>query len=68
MTRGSRLLAPTPLSPLNTSLPQVVAVLTSAGMDALDAFALRWRSHFVNTLAPRFLPVGWDVARPLQAK
>ena len=34
-------------------------VLSAVG-DAWPAFVVRWRTHFVNTLKPRFLPEWWD--------
>ncbi len=43
---------------------RVVARLGTAG---LQEFAERWRRHFVETLAPRFMPEAWRIDRPLGA-
>lgn len=31
--------------------------------NALDNFNIRWRQHFIDTMQPKYMPVGWSVDR-----
>ena len=35
-------------------------------VESLQVFSERWRQHFVDTMRPRYLPIGWDVKRSLE--
>ena len=43
--------------------PSVCEKVVAANPD-LDAFAMRWRDHFLKVMKPRFMPDGWDAKRP----
>lgn len=43
--------------------PEGAAIVES--LNDIEAFVKRWRQHFVDTLAPKFLPPYWEVNRPL---
>lgn len=55
------------LTRLEQDIEKYAAILSgtgkriAAGLVDIDAFVIFWRAHFVNTMNPRFLPVGWDM-------
>jgi exonuclease 3'-5' domain-containing protein 2 len=43
----------------------VVASLTTE--DDIENFVLEWREYFVETMQPRFMPLGWDIENPVHS-
>jgi hypothetical protein len=37
-------------------------------VDDIQSFAEMWRSHFVTSMSPKYLPKNWDICRPVQRK
>ena len=37
------------------------SLLEEGGVEALERFVREWRSNFLETMEPRYLPAHWDV-------
>jgi len=46
---------------------QVAKKIEEAGQQSVEAFSQRWRQHFVDSMMPKFLPVGWRVDKELSS-
>lgn len=45
--------------------PLVVVSALASDANSIEKFIIEWRNHFVKTMQPRFLPVGWSVDNPV---
>jgi hypothetical protein len=52
-------------NPSHIAGPLVVISTVANDEKSIKNFIIEWRNHFVETMQPRFLPVGWSVDSPV---
>jgi exonuclease 3'-5' domain-containing protein 2 len=52
-------------NPLYLSSPDLVVRSIANDPASIERFVIEWRDFFVDTMQPRFLPVGWNTTSPV---
>ena len=45
--------------------PDLIVSTLASNPASIERFVFEWREFFVNTMKPRFLPVGWNISSPV---